>query len=69
MYNLVLFTKSTFIWLQFFWCFREPSLADKQYAANLCLQIQAAQKRLGQSYSVLVLGIGMTGFHHTSCGK
>ena len=47
----------------------EPSVADLEYQANLTIQLQAAQKRMGQSYSTLVLGIDMEHNHHMACGK
>ncbi|XP_077997936.1 protein phosphatase 1 regulatory subunit 36-like isoform X2 [Glandiceps talaboti] len=47
----------------------EPSRAEKQYLAELSQKLEAAQKRLAQSYCVLVLGLGMDEFHHMGCGQ
>ncbi|XP_070578619.1 protein phosphatase 1 regulatory subunit 36-like isoform X2 [Ptychodera flava] len=47
----------------------EPSRAEKQYLHELSLKLEAAQKRLAQSYCVLVLGLGMDDFHHMGCGQ
>ena len=46
-----------------------PSAAEKQYYADLCLKMDISQKILGQSYCVLVLGIGLENNHHMACGQ
>jgi hypothetical protein len=43
-------------------------MAELQYYADLCEKIKQAQKCLGQSYCVLVLGVGLEGQHHMACG-
>ena len=50
-------------------CFSEPSAAEKQYYADLCMKLDISQKILGQSYCVLVLGIGLEHNHHMACGQ
>lgn len=47
----------------------EPSAAEKKYYADMCAKLAKAQQHLGQAYCVLVLGIGMEGQHHMSCGS
>lgn len=46
----------------------EPSLAELKYYEDLCNKLEAAGKQLGRAYCVLVLGIGLEGQHHMSCG-
>lgn len=48
--------------------YSEPSLREKKYYADLCTKIETAQKILGQSYCILVLGIGMETQHHMKGG-
>ena len=47
----------------------EPSLREKQYYADLLKKIDIAQKVLGQSYCILVLGEGIATQHHMECGR
>ena len=49
--------------------FSEPSIREKQYYADLLQKIDIAQKVLGQSYCILVLGEGIATQHHMECGR
>ncbi|KAL8612834.1 hypothetical protein ACOMHN_038089 [Nucella lapillus] len=46
----------------------EPSLSDKKAYANAVERMEVAQKLLGRSYCVLVLGLGLEKQHHMECG-
>ncbi|KAI8482663.1 hypothetical protein Bbelb_396410 [Branchiostoma belcheri] len=46
----------------------EPSLAEKKAMAEASARMAVAQKRLGQSYCVLILGLGIPRQHHMGCG-
>ena len=48
--------------------FREPSLSEKKAYANAVERLEVAQKLLGRSYCILVLGLGMEKQHHMECG-
>nr|XP_006812380.1 PREDICTED: protein phosphatase 1 regulatory subunit 36-like isoform X2 [Saccoglossus kowalevskii] len=37
--------------------------------AEMAVKLDAAQKRLAQSYCILVLGLGIEEFHHMGCGQ
>ncbi|XP_076442085.1 protein phosphatase 1 regulatory subunit 36-like [Babylonia areolata] len=46
----------------------EPSLSEKKAYANAVERMEVAQKLLGRSYCVLVLGLGLEKQHHMECG-
>ncbi|XP_070181321.1 protein phosphatase 1 regulatory subunit 36-like isoform X4 [Littorina saxatilis] len=46
----------------------EPSLSEKKAYANAMERMEVAQKLLGRSYCVLVLGLGLDKQHHMECG-
>lgn len=46
----------------------EPSLSEKKAYANAIERLEVAQKLLGRSYCVLVLGLGLDKQHHMECG-
>ncbi|XP_055956865.1 protein phosphatase 1 regulatory subunit 36 [Patella vulgata] len=46
----------------------EPSLAERKALADACERLTVAQKLLGRSYCILVLGLGLEKQHHMSCG-
>lgn len=47
----------------------EPSIKEKEEYAAAIEKLQVAQKMLGQSHAIMVLGLGMENEHHMSCGK
>ncbi|XP_046340444.2 protein phosphatase 1 regulatory subunit 36-like [Haliotis rufescens] len=47
----------------------EPSLSEKMAYADACARLDVAQRLLGQSYCVLVLGLGLEDQHHMGCGQ
>ncbi|XP_013409842.1 protein phosphatase 1 regulatory subunit 36 [Lingula anatina] len=47
----------------------EPSLSEKKAYEEACQKLQVAQKHLGQSYCVLILGLDMQFQHHMACGS
>jgi len=54
--------------LIFFSC-SEPSIKEREEYASACEKLKIAQKMLGQSHAIMVLGLGMESEHHMSCGK
>ncbi|KAK7493468.1 hypothetical protein BaRGS_00015368 [Batillaria attramentaria] len=46
----------------------ELSLSEKKAYANVLQRMEVAQKLLGQSYCILVLGLGLDKLHHMECG-
>lgn len=46
----------------------EPSLSEKKAYANAVERMEVAQKLLGRSYCILVLGLGLEKQHHMECG-
>ncbi|XP_064623437.1 protein phosphatase 1 regulatory subunit 36-like isoform X2 [Lineus longissimus] len=46
----------------------EPSVAELKYYENLCQRVEVAQRQIGQTYCILVLGLGLEPFHHMACG-
>lgn len=48
--------------------FIEPSLSEKKAYADSLVKLKIAEKFLGQSYCVLVLGLGLDDQHHMACG-
>lgn len=46
----------------------EPSLSEKKAYANTLERVEVAQKLLGRSYCILVLGLGLDKLHHMECG-
>lgn len=47
----------------------EPSIKEREEYASACEKLKIAQKMLGQSHGIMVLGLGMQSEHHMSCGK
>ncbi|KAH3858853.1 hypothetical protein DPMN_101494 [Dreissena polymorpha] len=46
----------------------EPSLSEKKAYADSLVKLEEAEKYLGQTYCVLVLGLGLQDEHHMQCG-
>ncbi|VDI05413.1 protein phosphatase 1 regulatory subunit 36 [Mytilus galloprovincialis] len=49
--------------------FQEPSIKEREEFEAACEKLNIAQKMLGQSHGIMVLGLGMESEHHMSCGK
>lgn len=49
--------------------YREPSIKEREEFEAACEKLNIAQKMLGQSHGIMVLGLGMESEHHMSCGK
>lgn len=47
----------------------EPSIKEREEFETACEKLDIAQKMLGQSHAIMVLGLGMESEHHMSCGK
>ncbi|XP_071164061.1 protein phosphatase 1 regulatory subunit 36-like isoform X2 [Mytilus edulis] len=47
----------------------EPSIKEREEFEAACEKLNIAQKMLGQSHGIMVLGLGMESEHHMSCGK
>ncbi|KAK3093757.1 hypothetical protein FSP39_019782 [Pinctada imbricata] len=47
----------------------EPSLSEKKAYEDACEKLKVAHRLLGQSYCMLVLGLGLEPQHHMSCGQ
>ncbi|CAH1792159.1 unnamed protein product [Owenia fusiformis] len=47
----------------------EKSQAEKQAIIDACETLEIGQKLLGQSYCVLILGLGLDQQHHMGCGQ
>ncbi|KAL3872663.1 hypothetical protein ACJMK2_035876 [Sinanodonta woodiana] len=47
----------------------EPSLSEKKAHADACVKLELTQKLLGQSYCMLVLGLGISTPHHMDHGE
>ena len=48
--------------------FREPSRSEKEAFEVACAKLKVAHRLLGQSYCLLVLGLGLENVHHMACG-
>lgn len=64
--NMIVLVSKDF---NFVFLFREPSLTEKQAYADSKAKLKVAQKLLGQSYCMLVLGLGLEPQHHMYCGQ
>lgn len=49
--------------------FLEPSKAELQALADTKKKMEITRRKLGQSYCVLILGLGIEKQHHMGCGK
>ncbi|XP_039249371.2 protein phosphatase 1 regulatory subunit 36-like isoform X2 [Styela clava] len=49
--------------------FLEPSKAEIQALADTKKKMEVTRRKLGQSYCVLILGLGIEKQHHMGCGK
>lgn len=51
-----------------FFFIREPSKSEKEAYEVACAKLKVAHRLLGQSYCLLVLGLGLENVHHMACG-
>ena len=48
---------------------REPSLSEQAAMAEIQNRMSMVQRKLAESYCVLILGLGLKEHHHMACGR